>query len=153
MNTTLPPRTKSEKSKKSRKMTKLSIIKAAISHIYSLQEMLHSTEDCLNDQGPKISDAAIKHLPPLLSFTSINNVDDNSRENSVLRKEEEQEVHGELSPEDNNVVEGCYYEEETVEEYKVIPIEQEFSDSSSSVYTPPIIYVDCYASIYSEQIW
>ena len=152
MNTTLPPRTKSEKSKKSRKMTKLSIIKAAISHIYSLQEMLQSTEYSLNEDRGNIADSTSENLPPLLSFTSINNVDDNSREHLVLVEDVEQEVHGELSPEDN-VVEGSYYEEETVEEYKVIPIEQEFSDSSgSSVYTPPVIYVDCYASIYTEQI-
>lgn len=38
------------------------------------------------------------------------------------------------------------------DEYKVIPIQQEVTTSSSTAFVPPLLYLDSYANLYTEHI-
>ena len=70
-----------------------------------------------------------------------------------VKIEEELEVT-EVTPEDE--VYDQYVIVDQSDEYKVIPIQQEVtntsSSSSSTAFVPPLLYLDCYANLYTEHV-
>merc|ERR1711973_413513 len=140
--------TRNEKTKKSRKMTKLSIIKAAINHIYTLQEMLtedeqtdiHQTNDnldgCLSIYPTSLEQNILQESTTLIPFNilateSRKNIENFVRENSI--KTEESVSNNFELPDDG---EKQYLIVEESEEYKIIPIEREYTT---------LVYLDCFA--------
>ena len=151
----------SEKSKKSRKMTKLSIIKAAINHIYTLQELLseerRSEEKCLEHpktiQEPRdheahftvtFSDDNPQSLAPFSILTQSRRSSAEDYENCAIKIEDRIETI--------EVTEDFVSEQfvilEPSQESTIIPVEQEFATE----YPPPLIYLDYTANFITQEI-
>ena len=151
----------SEKSKKSRKMTKLSIIKAAINHIYTLQELLseerRSEEKCL--EHPKtihepreheahftvtFSDDNPQSLAPFSILTQSRRSSAEDYENCAIKIEDRIETI-EVT---EDFVSEQYVILEPSQESTIIPVEQEFATE----YPPPLIYLDYTANFITQEI-
>ena len=152
----------SEKSKKSRKMTKLSIIKAAINHIYTLQELLSEDrtleEECVEHQD--IISQARDHeahynvttgedsRQSLVPFSILTQSRRNSAElydNSGIKIETDQIETLEVTEE---FVSEQFVILEPSQESTIIPVEQEFATE----YPPPLIYLDYHANFVTQEI-
>ena len=152
----------SEKSKKSRKMTKLSIIKAAINHIYTLQELLSEDrtleEECVEHQD--IISQARDHeahynvttgedsRQSLVPFSILTQSRRNSAElydNSGIKIETDQIETIEVTEE---FVSEQFVILEPSQESIIIPVEQEFATE----YPPPLIYLDYHANFVTQEI-
>ena len=146
---------KNEKTKKSRKQTKLSIIKAAINHIYTLQEILSSTETdesfdnedfCeIKQQKPSLAtcehnktETQERNLPSLIPYHVLSEPERMSQETYChtdieVKTETVREIH------DDNVE---YVLVDPDDDYRIIPVEMEYSSTSIPF---SLIYLDCYA--------
>ena len=144
---------KNEKTKKSRKQTKLSIIKAAINHIYTLQEILSSSETdesfnnedfCEINQQKQCSatceqnktECSERNLPSLIPYHVLSKSEHMSEETYC---HDDIEVKTEQDTHDNNIE---YVIVDPNDEYKIIPVEMEYTTTSIPF---SLIYLDCYA--------
>ena len=162
LNQVINQRTNKEKHKKARKMTKLAIIKAAISHIYTLQDLL-SDPVCGNNHDHHLcsshhpsTSTFQQHLPSLISFPESHNNEEESKNKCYevnVKVEQEVEIYEaavdatDAQTDDDKqylIVDGS-------EEYKIIPVEQEYT-TASTICLPPLLIFDCYANLYSHQI-
>ena len=141
-------------------MTKLAIIKAAISHIYTLQDLLSDPvgDHHYHHQSPEHSSMYHEqHLPSLIPFPvseSHNNEEDEKSKCYELNVKVEQEVEIYEAVEATDAQtdeEKQYLIVDGTEEYKIIPVQQEYTPASS-ICLPPLLIFDCYANLYSQQI-
>ena len=152
----------SEKSKKSRKMTKLSIIKAAINHIYTLQELLseerRSEEECVGHQdiisqardheahyNVTTGDDSRQSLVPFSILTQSRRNSAELYDNSGIKIETDQIETIEVTEE---FVSEQFVILEPSQESTIIPVEQEFATE----YPPPLIYLDYHANFVTQEI-
>ena len=164
LNQVINQRPNKEKHKKTRKMTKLAIIKAAISHIYTLQDLLLDPVDDMHHdhhyhhQSPEHSSMYHEqHLPSLIPFpvseSHKNEEDEKSKCYELnVKVEQEVEIYEAVDATDAQIDEDDQYViVDGSEEYKIIPVEQEYT-ATSSICLPPLLIFDCYANLYSQQI-
>ena len=152
----------SEKSKKSRKMTKLSIIKAAINHIYTLQELLSEErtleEECVEHQdiiseardheahyNVTTGDDSRQSLVPFSILTQSRRNSAELYDNSGIKIETDQIETLEVTEE---FVSEQFVILEPSQESTIIPVEQEFATE----YPPPLIYLDYHANFVTQEI-
>ena len=138
-------------------MTKLSIIKAAINHIYTLQELLseerRSEEKCLAIHEPRdheahfavtFSDDNPQSLAPFSIITQSRRSSAEDYENCAIKIDDRIETI-EVT---ENFVSEQYVILEPSQESTIIPVEQEFVTE----YPPPLIYLDYHANFITQEI-
>lgn len=143
-------------------MTKLSIIKAAINHIYTLQELLseerRSEEKCVEhqetvceprDHDPHytvtLSDDSQQSLVPFSILTQSRRNSAELYDNSGVKIETDQIETIEVTEE---FVSEQFVILEPSQESTIIPVEQEFATE----YPPPLIYLDYHANFVTQEI-
>ena len=143
-------------------MTKLSIIKAAINHIYTLQELLseerrseqkyveHQETVCEpRDQDPHytvtLSDDSQQSLVPFSILTQSRRNSAELYDNSGVKIETDQIETIEVTEE---FVSEQFVILEPSQESTIIPVEQEFATE----YPPPLIYLDYHANFVTQEI-
>ena len=143
-------------------MTKLSIIKAAINHIYTLQELLsderRSEGKCVEhqetvceprDHDPHytvtLSDDSQQSLVPFSILTQSRRNSAELYDNSGVKIETDQIETIEVTEE---FVSEQFVILEPSQESTIIPVEQEFATE----YPPPLIYLDYHANFVTQEI-
>ena len=142
-------------------MTKLSIIKAAIHHIHTLQELLSErrAEKCVESQimcEQSDQDHDLNHdLKPQVTLNLSEDSDQSLIPFSILtqsrRSSDDVSVYDNFNVKVEEVTEECISEHfvilEPSQESTIIPLEQEFTTEY-----PPLIYLDYHANIVTQDI-